>query len=218
MICKSTHNVAARLKDTGDAKPRRIGRKGPGAHRRACGRALLAALLLIGAFIPGGARADIPERSYAESAPHPVHDQAAETGEKASEEQAKADSEPAASPQLLKYLEDQKCADVSGTASLLLEGIRIAQNAGYSTPDPLLLACLAKPESRFNEGAIGRAGERGLLQVHPCHKRSMARMGLDFMSGPDRIAFACVLWNAQGLRPWSTRRAAQRDYNAWSDG
>lgn len=129
---------------------------------------------------------------------------------------APVDTAVSAPPALLQYLEDQKCADIARTASLLMAGVEIARNAGYNTPDPLLLACLAKPESKFDDGAVGSAGERGLLQVHPCHKRSMAKIGLDFNTGTDRVAYACVLWDASGLRPWTTRRAAQRDYQAWS--
>lgn len=103
----------------------------------------------------------------------------------------------------------------AGTAELLLTGIDIAQRAGYDTPDPLLLACIARPESHFDDAAVGSAGERGLLQVHPCHQRGMQRLGWDFTDGADRVAYACVLWDSSGLRPWSTRRAAQRDYNTW---
>jgi hypothetical protein len=179
-------------------------------------RTLVAGLLLMCVFIPSLASAEIPERCYADSALHPISDNAASESEIAVLEPARDMDELLIPPTLLQYLEDQQCADTTSIATLLLTGIEIARNAGYTTPDPLLLACLAKPESKFDDGAVGHAGERGLLQIHPCHKRSMARMGLDFNNSADRVAFACVLWDGSGLRPWSTRRAAQRDHRSWS--
>jgi hypothetical protein len=224
-------HVFAAQKRTSPQRPRRDGDVIRDAACLALGRLLIAGLLLSSVLGPGLAYAKVPDKSFADPALHPHGEsEAAESesaaaaseskvalcvSEKAAEMPASADVELSAPPALLKYLEDKKCADIASTASLLLAGVRIAQNAGYTTPDPLLLACLAKPESNFNDGAVGRAGERGLLQVHPCHKRSMARLGLDFTDGADRVAYACVLWSASGLKPWSTRRAAQRDYSAW---
>jgi soluble lytic murein transglycosylase-like protein len=79
--------------------------------------------------------------------------------------------------------------------------------------DPLLLMCLARYESTFNVADVGAAGERGLLQVHPCHRRAMKRAGLDFYTEADRLAFACRLYNAQGLKPWTVRRRALALYD-----
>lgn len=116
---------------------------------------------------------------------------------------------------LLRYLREHGCEDVDGVAALLLTGIDIAARGDCITPDPLLLACIARPESGFDDSCVGAAGERGLLQVHPCHKRAMRAAGLDFADGADRIAFACQLWAARGLLPWTTRRAALRDYRRY---
>ena len=40
--------------------------------------------------------------------------------------------------------------------------------AGY---DPLLTTAIIYKESTFNTRCVGRAGERGLMQVHPCHRQ-----------------------------------------------
>jgi len=78
--------------------------------------------------------------------------------------------------------------------------------------DPLLLLALARYESRFNIADVGGAGERGLLQIHPCHKRSMKRAGLDFYSEADRLTFACMMMKRSGLKPWTVRRRAMKLY------
>jgi hypothetical protein len=75
--------------------------------------------------------------------------------------------------------------------------------------DPLLLLALARYESTFNIGDVNpRSHCRGLLQISPCHKRAMKRAGLNFYSERDRLAFACMMIDAQGLRPWTVRRRA----------
>lgn len=90
---------------------------------------------------------------------------------------------------------------------------------GYDMP--CLLACIANPESSFNPGCRGAAGERGLAQIHPCHRRTMAALGLDFNSEADRLRFACHLITdaldngatlRTALRPWTTRRKALAQY------
>jgi soluble lytic murein transglycosylase-like protein len=111
---------------------------------------------------------------------------------------------------LTAYLDKHNAPD--GTAALLLDGIAVARGMGYKTPDPLLFACLARYESHFKDSSIGSAGERGMLQIHPCHKRSMKRLGLNFYSGKERIAYGCILWQAQGLKPWAVRTRAMKDY------
>jgi hypothetical protein len=78
--------------------------------------------------------------------------------------------------------------------------------------DPLLFAALARYESRFDPACVGGAGERGLLQIHPCHKRRMRDAGLDFDSEVDRLSFAASLYKSRGLQPWTVRAKAQREY------
>jgi hypothetical protein len=111
---------------------------------------------------------------------------------------------------LSAYLGQHNAPD--GTAALLLDGIAVARGMGYETPDPLLFACLARYESGFHDSSIGKHGERGLLQIHPVHKRGMKRLGLNFYSGKDRIAYGCILYAAQGLKPWAVRSRAMKDY------
>lgn len=77
---------------------------------------------------------------------------------------------------------------------------------------PLLMASLGRYESSFDPGDIGAAGELGMLQVHPIHRHSMSRAGLQFGNREDELAFACILYRSEGLRPWAVRAKAQRDY------
>lgn len=58
-------------------------------------------------------------------------------------------------------------------------------------------------ESKWNTSAVGAEGEMGLIQVHPIHRRSMVREGLDYRSERDRLNFAVSLWRVSGWNPWS---------------
>jgi len=60
-------------------------------------------------------------------------------------------------------------------------------------------------ESRWNPLAEGRAGERGLMQIHPIHIPRIQRLGYTWAQmyevGPN-LAVAFDLWSEQGTRPW----------------
>jgi soluble lytic murein transglycosylase-like protein len=68
-----------------------------------------------------------------------------------------------------------------------------------------VLAC----ESRFDPRATGRAGERGLFQIHPVYWTWLARQ----LVGPDadlydpdtNVAVAAAVWRQFGWAPWSCR-------------
>ena len=60
-------------------------------------------------------------------------------------------------------------------------------------------------ESRMDDGAVGRAGERGVAQLHPIHAAEMERAGLDYDSGWDRLTWAIRLWERHGWGPWSCK-------------
>jgi len=53
--------------------------------------------------------------------------------------------------------------------------------------------------------AEGRAGERGLMQIHPIHIPRIQRLGYTWAQmyevGPN-LAVAFDLWSEQGTRPW----------------
>ena len=53
-------------------------------------------------------------------------------------------------------------------------------------------------ESRWTTKAIGKLGERGVLQVHPIHDQTMYNMGLDPYTERDRLTFAIHLWGYSG--------------------
>lgn len=93
----------------------------------------------------------------------------------------------------------------------------IAAGEAHSV-DPWLLAAIARYESSMRMDARGAAGERGLVQVHPIHRKRMARLGLDFGSERDRLDFACRLYLERGLKPWSVRRKALKEYKRIKGG
>ena len=79
--------------------------------------------------------------------------------------------------------------------------------------DPIWMMVYARRESTFNVADRNRStGCMGLMQIHPCHRKSMKAMGLDFDSEHDRLLFACYLKHAQGNRPWAVRSAAEPEY------
>lgn len=64
---------------------------------------------------------------------------------------------------------------------------------------------VAQCESRFNPAAVGHAGEKGILQIHPIHRARMAEAGLDFESEADRLRYAVALWQRSSWSPWSCK-------------
>jgi hypothetical protein len=104
----------------------------------------------------------------------------------------------------------------------------------YITPleyniSPLLLLALAHPESGFDKTDTGSAGEKGLIQIHTCHKRSMKKAGLDYSVEADRIRWGCMMIRSrldngkslhQAIKPWGVSDrgngsgpAAWKEYN-----
>lgn len=83
------------------------------------------------------------------------------------------------------------------------------------TVDPRRLATLARYESHFRPETRGAAGERGILQIHPVHRKGMAKWGLDFDCADDRLVYGALLYAWHGDRPWSVRHKARKDYERW---
>ncbi len=120
-------------------------------------------------------------------------------------------------------------AQDNGASDDTLEMVRwiAAENPRQDIDVEALLFALAKPESGFSMKCIGGAGERGLLQCHPCHQAAMRRAGLDWTDEHDRLTFClrCLIFPhldaGQSLRralsAWpNTRGRALRDYVAIS--
>ena len=63
---------------------------------------------------------------------------------------------------------------------------------------------VATCESGLNNGAIGRAGERSLFQIHPVHFKRFDpnRLSSDVWYGTNA---GYTLWSEQGWRPWSCK-------------
>lgn len=68
---------------------------------------------------------------------------------------------------------------------------------------------VARCESTMRPDAVGRAGERGLMQVHPVHRARIERLGYTWdqmlQPGPN-LAVAHDLYREQGWRPWTCAR------------
>jgi len=98
-----------------------------------------------------------------------------------------------------------------------------------------LLVALARYESTFDPNAVGDAGERGLLQLHPVHwdEEYRRRLGLIPVTPPlvsagltpdnfaDCTLYAAIMLStsiakgkslAQALRPWTPRKRVLRLY------
>ncbi len=103
-------------------------------------------------------------------------------------------------------------ADPEGSARLLCAALRQvrAEHPNAKLPDARRLALMAGYESTFNVACIGGAGERGLLQIHPCHRKRMSAMGLRYGSEPDRLYFGLLLYSWHGLAPWGVRSKVLR--------
>lgn len=73
------------------------------------------------------------------------------------------------------------------------------------------LACILAESGGDATGVNSSSGCRGYWQIHPCHKRAMRKLGLDFQSEADRCAFARVLYAKSGKKSWaaSKRRTAK---------
>lgn len=61
-------------------------------------------------------------------------------------------------------------------------------------------------ESEGFAGAVGKAGERGLMQIHPVNRPALRLAGLTWgsMFEPDsNLRFAASLWRERGWGPWT---------------
>ena len=89
-------------------------------------------------------------------------------------------------------------------------------NLGEPANYKLLLA-IARYESTFDPDAIGAAGERGLLQLHPCHCDNVRLAGLDPTKHEDCTLYAAIMLATsiakgktleQALEPWTVGKRA----------
>lgn len=77
------------------------------------------------------------------------------------------------------------------------------------------VACLVERESKGNAGAVGLAGERGLMQIGPANIAYLAEQGIAWdalFDGPTNLAAGWVLYvwwqgvNGDGFTPWKSTR------------
>jgi hypothetical protein len=81
--------------------------------------------------------------------------------------------------------------------------------------DAMLMTIVAWRESRFNLTARNKtSGCYGIFQLSPCHKKPMAKLGLDFHNPEDQAKYAKILFDARGLKPWAVGRAAKAELKA----
>lgn len=108
-------------------------------------------------------------------------------------------------------------------ADRVLEVLSVAKE--YSTPEldmELLMFCLAEPETTFDPNEVGDAGEHGLVQIHPIHKKCIKEAGLDYNKPEDLVRWGCIMITTslekgktlrQALYPWrNTRSKALSNY------
>ena len=109
------------------------------------------------------------------------------------------------------------CKDSALAARYLVDASHEAQ-LGWGWQ---LLASIAHPESHFDIHDRGKAGERGLLQIHPCHRKDFKPAGLDWDSPYDQVLFGATMlaiserkgYNLhRALEPWSVRELAIKEY------
>jgi hypothetical protein len=84
-----------------------------------------------------------------------------------------------------------------------------------------LLASIAHPESHYDIHSRGNAGERGLLQIHPIHRKNFKPAGLDWDNEYDQVLFGATMLAIserkgyslhRTLQPWSVRELAIKEY------
>lgn len=85
--------------------------------------------------------------------------------------------------------------------------------------NPWMWVFVAKFESTFNVNARGAAGERGLVQIHPTHKKKIAAAGLDYSDYRDQLRFGCIMFQnnyngspKKALSPWTVRSKAMNQF------
>ena len=76
--------------------------------------------------------------------------------------------------------------------------------------------CIVFLESGDNPRAVGRAGEAGLFQIHPVHRRDFERLtGRPWSAAWDPVLngqMALAVWRESGWRAWSTARRCSAGY------
>jgi len=96
-------------------------------------------------------------------------------------------------------------------------------NANLSEPaNYKLLLAIARYESTFDPDAVGDAGERGLLQLHPIHFNAVRAAGLDPDNFADCTLYAAIMLSTsiakgksleQALEPWAVGERALELFN-----
>lgn len=87
--------------------------------------------------------------------------------------------------------------------------------------DPWCWTFIAFYESRWKATVRGKAGERGWVQIHPCHRQRFKDHGLDWNDSEDQLRVGCIMvqerldagqsfWSA--FSPWTTRKKAWKAY------
>lgn len=96
------------------------------------------------------------------------------------------------------WLEHCRSADGTRRANLVDAGLAIDRLIAAQQRRSVLpltegvtaFAVIARYENSGREDKPGAAGERGMLQIHPCHSSTMAGLGLCFRDPDDRLDFA----------------------------
>ena len=70
--------------------------------------------------------------------------------------------------------------------------------------DPVTATCIAWRESRLDPRAVGRAGERGIFQIHPVHRSWLGARWQRLFDPVENARAARELQRRAGWSPWTT--------------
>lgn len=95
----------------------------------------------------------------------------------------------------------------TGRARWTRAEIRCAIRRAFPAGQRATALCVAWHESRFDPRAVGRAGERGLFQIHPVHRAWLGARWARLFDPAVNASVARQLQRRAGWAPWSTSSA-----------
>lgn len=134
-------------------------------------------------------------------------------------EEVVPEEEPLPDPEIAAYI-----GSINSNVDSVLVAKFICDAARAQGLDPWLLVAVAQFESTYWIEARGGAGERGLLQVHPCHFPRFKAYGCDPENSYDVVRFGAAMMREsldkgydlnRTLEPWAVRYKAMKLYGTF---
>jgi hypothetical protein len=79
--------------------------------------------------------------------------------------------------------------------------------------DPERAVAIAKCESNLIPSAVSPTHDYGIFQINHIHDARLKQLGLDKFRVDDNIAFARILYNERGFKPWVCDRLVSHSNN-----